>query len=592
MTIYDYIVIACYLLFISSLGFIFKKFSKDSSDFFRGGGTMLWWLVGATAFMTQFSAWTFTGAAGYAYTNGTMIMVIFFGNAISYFITYLFSAPRFRQMRVVTPMEAVRNRYGRFNEQFFTWIWLPIGVFYAGIWLMGISKFVSVVFGIDLALIIIIVGTVVLIMASLGGSWAVVASDFMQVMILIPISIVAAFLAIQKVGGGSFFTGASEFVGKLPAHHLDWTQLLRPEILIFWIIAMIIKQFCTVNNLNDSYRFLFAKDSQHAKKAGLLASLLFLFGPIIWFIPPMAAAILYPDLKLLPELATLKNAEDGAYVAIGLRTMPMGMIGLMVSAIFAATISSMDSGLNKTAGIFIRNFYKPILRKNASETEYLIAGKIVTAVFGILVIVAALIISMSGLGLFEVMQLFSANIAIPFVIPLIWGFIIKRSPAWSAWSTVLIGFMISIYTTRIMDPEHIRQLLGLKSSFTALEHTHYLQFIGLLFNVVLSSLWFLGTTYFSKYMSQEMQQKEEEFFKTMTTPVLSNPQESREGDYAQLKTLSNMCIPYGSFIVLLSLIPNGFQGRMCFVFAGGLIVMIGLLLRRGGLKIKNSLKNQ
>jgi SSS family solute:Na+ symporter len=534
--------------------------------------------------MTQFSAWTFTGAAGKAYQDGTLVMVIFIGNSIGYFCTYLFSAARFRQIRVVTPMEAIRDRFGKGNEQFFTWIWLPIGTFYAGIWLVGISSFVSVVFGMDLKLTILAVGFVVLFMASIGGSWAVVASDFMQVMILMPISLVAAFLAIQAVGGDSFFTGLTQFVGKLPENHLNWTDLLRPQIVIFWVVAMLIKQFCTINNLNDSYRFLFAKDTQNARKAGLLASMLFLVGPIIWFIPPMAAAILYPDLSAIPELATLNNMADGAYVAIGLRTMPMGMIGLMVSAIFAATISSMDSGLNKNAGIFVRNFYKPILRKNASEKEYLIVGKIVTAFFGVLVILAALFISTSDLGLFDVMQLFSALVAVPFIIPLIWGFIIKKSPAWSAWSTVVIGFFISLFSTRLLDPDLVRKIFGMNSPFTALESNHYLQFIGLLINVVICSIWFCGTTYFSKYNKNELTEQEEEFFERMNRPVISDPKASKTMDSAQLRTLARMCLPYGGFIMLLSIIPNTFQGRLCFIFAGGLIATIGGLLFWGAKK--------
>ena len=174
MTYYDYGVVACYLMFVTSLGFIFKKFSKDSSDFFRGGGNMLWWQVGATAFMTQFSAWTFIGAASKAYQDGTLVMVIFFANGIGYFMTFLWSAAKFRQTGSVTPMEAIRDRFGRGNEQFFTWISLPIGIFYAGIWLNAISSFVSIVFGLDLNMTIIIVGLVVLFVASLGGSWAVV----------------------------------------------------------------------------------------------------------------------------------------------------------------------------------------------------------------------------------------------------------------------------------------------------------------------------------------------------------------------------------------------------------------------------------
>ena len=95
----------------------------------------------------------------------------------------------------------------------------------------------------------------------------------------------------------------------------------------------------------------------------------------------MAAAILYPDLSVIPELKPLgSKVSDGAYVAIGLKTMPLGMIGLMVAAIFASTMDSMEPGLNKNAGIFVLNFYKPILRKNASDRECLLVGKMATRV--------------------------------------------------------------------------------------------------------------------------------------------------------------------------------------------------------------------
>src|SRR6056297_3999523 len=125
MTYYDYGVIVFYFLFMTAIGWIFRNYNKNSSDFFRGGGSMLWWLVGATAFMTQFSAWTFTGAGSKAYHDGTLILVLYWANAFGYFMNYLWSGARFRQMRVVTAMEAVRNRFGKSNEQFFTWMSLP-----------------------------------------------------------------------------------------------------------------------------------------------------------------------------------------------------------------------------------------------------------------------------------------------------------------------------------------------------------------------------------------------------------------------------------------------------------------------------------
>ena len=70
MTPYDHAVIAFYFLFMLLMGWVAARVVKNSSDYFRGGGQMLWWLVGASAFMTQFSAWTFTGAASKAYAEG------------------------------------------------------------------------------------------------------------------------------------------------------------------------------------------------------------------------------------------------------------------------------------------------------------------------------------------------------------------------------------------------------------------------------------------------------------------------------------------------------------------------------------------
>ena len=70
MTPFDYIVITAYFCLLLTVGYLTSKFVTNTSDYFRGGGTMMWWLVGSSAFMVQFSAWTFTGAASSAYSNG------------------------------------------------------------------------------------------------------------------------------------------------------------------------------------------------------------------------------------------------------------------------------------------------------------------------------------------------------------------------------------------------------------------------------------------------------------------------------------------------------------------------------------------
>jgi SSS family solute:Na+ symporter len=588
MSKYDYAVLAIYFVFMTSLGLVFRKFSKDSSDYFRGGGNVLWWLVGATAFMSQFSAWTFTGAASKAYGDGLLVCMIFFGNGLGYLIAYWVSAARFRQIRVVTPMDGVRDRFGKANEQFFTWIWLPIGTLYAGIWLDAVSKFASVVFGWDVVTTILIVGAMVVFVSGIGGSWAIVASDFMQMLVLMAISVVAAYLSIQAVGSGSFADGAGSFVSRLPAQHLDWTAFARSPVIILWIVASLLKQVCTTNNLNDANRFLYSKDSRNARKAALLASILFFVGPVLWFIPPMAAAILYPDLSVVPELKSLgAKASEGTYVLMGMRYMPLGMVGLMVASIFAATTSSMEPGLNKNAGIFVMNFYKPILRKHATDREYLVVGKIASLVFGLLVIGAALVIEgIKNFGLFELMMLFSSMIAIPFLIPLIWAIIIKRTPTWSAWSTVVVGLSVSFFTTKYLDPDLVRRFIGLDTPFTKREADDALFFTSLFLNVGISSLWFLGTALFARWNSPAMNAQQDEFFARLNRPVVSDPYKTHAIDRAQLHTLGVLGIPYGGFLVLMAAIPNPLTGRLAFVLSGGAIMLVSLILYRAAKRMQ------
>ena len=72
---------------------------------------MSWWLVGLSAFVSNFSAWTFTGAAGLAYEYGLIIFIVYACDVFGYILGYLYFAKRFRQMRLVTAMDAHRRRW-------------------------------------------------------------------------------------------------------------------------------------------------------------------------------------------------------------------------------------------------------------------------------------------------------------------------------------------------------------------------------------------------------------------------------------------------------------------------------------------------
>jgi solute:Na+ symporter, SSS family len=398
------------------------------------------------------------------------------------------------------------------------------------------------------------------------------------VLILMPVTVVAAFLALREVGG----VGA--FVDRLPAGHLDVGSIFSSKIMLLWVVAIGIKQFISTNNVLDSSRYLCVKDSRHARWAGMLGCVLFLVGPIVWFIPPMAARIVHPDLAAI--FPGLKNPTEGAFLAMCVTTMPAGMIGLLLSGIFAATMSSMDSGLNRNAGIFVKSFYHPVLRKNATDRELVVTGKIATAVMGVLVILAGLNFSrLEQLGLFDLMLQFSTLVVVPFSLPLVLCILIKRTPPWAGWSTMFLCFTVSLLTTRYLDAAWVQRTFGLAQPLTTLERSYWTVLAGLFMNVGVGTLWFVASRAFWNASSIDYRERVEKFFAQLRTPIDFQREIGEESDNAQAAVLGMLCLYYGAFITLLALIPNPLIGRAGFVFCGGVVVVIGLALRRASRRV-------
>jgi Na+/proline symporter len=418
---------------------------------------------------------------------------------------------------------------------------------------------------------------VVVAMTLLGGSWAAVAGDFIQMLILMPVTMVAAYLALREVGG------VSAFVERLPAKHLDIGAVFDSPLMMVWVVAILLKQFISTNNLLDASRYLCVKDGNHARKAAMLAAALFLVGPIIWFIPPMAASILHPDLATL--FPGLKNPTEGAFLAISIDTMPAGMLGLLLCGILAATMSSMDSGLNKNAGFFVKNFYHSVLRPHATDRELLLAGKTATGVLGLLVVWAGINFSrLEGIGLFDLMLGFGTLVAVPYAIPLVLCVFVKRTPAWSGWSTVIVGLVVSTLATHFLDAKWLEGALQLAQPLTKTQGSYWTIAVGLFLNVTVGSAWFLATLAFWKYAPAAERAQIEAFNQRMLEPLDFEREEGANSDFVQAKLLGNLSLAYGAFINLLAFIPNPISGRLSFLFCGSLVMAVGFALKRAAKK--------
>lgn len=575
---YEYLVIAGYFSLIVAVSVVFKQMAnKSTSDYFRGGGRMLWWMVGSTAFMTQFSAWTFTGAAGKAFNDGFAISLVFLGNTFAYFCGWVYFSHRFRQMRVDTPTEGVKRRFGPQNEQFFSWALIIFSFIGAGIWLNALGVFASAVFDANINITIIVTGIAVLLVSVISGAWGVVASDFVQTLVVAVVSVACAIVALVAVGG------PTQIVTNFPSDFVMGPDMNYGLILVCSFVFFLVKQLQSINNMQDAYRFLNAKDSNNARKAALLAMALMGIGSIIWFIPPWTAAILYPDAaSAYPELG--KKAGDAVYLVFARNMMPVGTVGLLLAGLFAATMSSMDSALNRNSGIFVKSIYQPLIAKGqASDAQMLKVGKFISLGSGVLVIFVALFFSsLKEMSLFDLMMSVSTLIQVPLLVPLFFGILVKKTPNWAPWVTVIFGMFISWLMSNVITADVFASWIGLED-ITAREAKEMKVTLTIAAHFFLTGGFFCLTSLFYKAEKDARKEETEKFFEDVETEVVADFEQD-EFDRQQRNKLGSMVYCMGAGLLVMTLIPNPMWGRFVFLMCSLTILFIGWALKKSAEK--------
>jgi SSS family solute:Na+ symporter len=565
-------IVVIYFVFLLAIGWAFRNLATNTSDYFRSGGNVLWWMVGASAFMTQFSAWTFTGASGKAYSDGLAVAFLFVGNAIGFFFNYLYFAPRFRQMRVVTVVDALRLRFGLKNEQVFAWVSMFTSMITAGIGLNGLAIVTSTLFDYDMEATIIATGLVIIAMSVAGGAWAVIASDFLQMIMVMVVTIACAIVGLYLAGG------PVSIVEKFPSDFVFGSDFNYMTIFYVWAISIFLKQIGLTNNMLYAYRYLVAKDSRHARKGALLAFLLMATGPVIWFIPAWFMAGSGVDLQAMyPEQG--RNYSEAAYVAFVNLYMPAGMIGLLVAAMFAATMSSIDSGLNRNAGIFVKNFLQPVLFPEMTERTLMSVSRIASFGFGALIIGLALFMnSLKDLSLFDAMMYMSALLGFPQMIPSFLGFFIRRTPDWAAWATMVVGAIVSYVVAGVLTPGHIENWFTLSSPLTAREWTDLVVAISLISHIVVTGGFFCLTTLFYKGLPEHREQAVNRFFSNIRTPLVKAAGDHAHLDNRQRLLVGRLVALAGILVMAMMALTNPLWGRLIFLGCGIAVFAVGGLL--------------
>lgn len=430
----DYAVIGLYALLMALVGVYVMRFNRSAAEYFRGGSRVPWLVAGLSCFMAGFSAWTFTGAAGVAYRAGIAATGLYVGNALSFLLGYFVFAARWRRSRITTVMEYLSARFNSTTHQTFSWTTILFQLFTSASTLYGLSLFVSSACGFPVTWTIIGAGAIIIFYTVIGGLWAVVVTDFLQASILMPFCLVLVITSLARVGwvGGLWHAMPPEMKTLHVTGEFGWIYLVSWTIMVSF----------GYNTSAMAQRYFSVDNERSAKKVALLCCGLFFVGAFLWFIPPMAMRVLYPDLHALwPSLA---NPSEGAYAVASLTLLPHGLIGVMLAAMFSSTMANLSAQFNLKSAILTKDLYQALLRQHAGDRELLVVGWIATFMIGAATTGIAAVMAASGQSVFHVMLTFNTLISLAYGPPALLGLAVRRTPPWSGLASFTVGLVLGI----------------------------------------------------------------------------------------------------------------------------------------------------
>lgn len=437
----DLVMVGVYTVLIVGLGCYFAWRTKTTDDYFLAGRSLTWWLIGFSLFASNISSSSLIGMAGEGYGTGIAVYNYEWMAAVVLIIFVVFFLPFYLRARIFTIPEFLERRFDVRSRYYFSGVTIignilidTAGALYAG------ALVVQMIYPtFPLWQSIIILGVVAGLYTVAGGLAAVVYTDAIQAVLLLLGSIVIAGLAFQEVGSWQTVTDVTppEMLSIIrPADDpvMPWPGLLTGVFLLgfyFWGTNQFMVQ-----------RVLGARDLEQGRWGALFAGALKLPAIFIMVLPGTFARVLYPELQ----------NPDMAFPTMLFDLLPVGVRGVVMAALVAAIMSSVDSTLNSASTLVTMDFVKK-LKPDASNRVLVIAGRVTTFVFMVLAVAWAPQI-LNFPSLWRYLQQVLAYLSPPIVTCFVMGIFWPRANRHSAFAALVIGHLVAagmLVTGEMMD---------------------------------------------------------------------------------------------------------------------------------------------
>lgn len=479
MNTIDWIIMCSFLFFVVIYGVWKTRKTKDLNDYFRSGKTTPWYTVALSIMATQASAITFLSTPGQAYVDGMRFIQFYIGLPIAMVILSITAVPLYHKLNVYTAYEYLEHRFDLKNRILGSSLFLIQRGLAAGFTIFAPALIISVILGWDINITVVLVGVMVIIYTTVGGTIAV-NKTHMQQMAIIFAGMIAAFITIiHSLPNNVSIFDAAEIAGKLGKLNTIDFSFNFSDRYTFWsgLIGgtfLMLSYFGT--DQSQVQRYL-GGSSITQSRMGLLVNgivkipmqFFILFTGVMVFVfyqfvaPPLffnpagiklvensKYADQYHNIKEeYKELSSEKSKElnslveainkndeeqeklaldkienvqssmtnlkseylvlmkkennntdtnDTNYIFLSfvINFLPIGLIGLVLAAIFSASMSSTSAELNALASTTVIDIYKRVLNKNAADHHYVFISKISTVLWGVYAIGFALFANKLG----------------------------------------------------------------------------------------------------------------------------------------------------------------------------------------------------
>lgn len=447
----DYGIFIVYLVLAVSVGLLFVKEQRTIKDYFLAGRSMNSILVGISVLAALTSGITYLGGPGEVYGHGAGLSWYVLSFFVATPVTTLIFIPFFYQSRFFTAYQYLEERFSVQVRVLSSALFIVRVLLWLALVAYAPALALEQVTGLPLWFTILCTGVLTTFYTTLGGMKAVIWTDIVQFFVLFGGLIIILFVAIAQVPGGiAGVWNVSRAAGKL-----DVSLSLDPTVRITLAGLIIGSTFTNLVQLATDQvsvqRYLTASNLREAKRAMWVKLLL---------VMPVIGVIYFTGLVIFafyhvhgdPLAAGKIATTDQILPYFVVHELPMGLPGLLIAAIFAATMSATSSGLNALASATTIDFYQRLSKtpKTSDEEQLRLARKL-TLAYGALVIVLAFGVHRLG-TLAEASTKAIGLVGGPLLGVFLLGMLSKRTSATGAiigWVAGLLALMPVCFFTRV-----------------------------------------------------------------------------------------------------------------------------------------------